>query len=241
MDNLTYIIYVTIILITIFFIILAITVFTSGRNTLQQCKPGQCVTNIFSGETDCSTLNFDPTFQVCNTQGQCDNNRTPCVIQDPKLGSSCPSFPGFTGLCTSGSPCGCTGRVYCPDFATVYFTQKTISESNFTNSGSSANLNVFIQEDSWTDDANFSRADLPLSTGIFGSTATNNVCSLSKSNLNQAFPAFTKTSGTTNQSCISGTLTLNSSDSLFYCMNFPLTCQSPQIPTRNLDGTFVCR
>jgi hypothetical protein len=230
---------------SIVLIVIAIIVFiivfisSSNQSSLQNCNAGQCVTNIFSGTTYCTTLQFDPSFQVCNTQNTCDNTRTPCVYQDQSVGTICPGDPNYTGICDPNlGSCSCINRVYCPDFATAYFVPTTLSESGFTNSGTTTDITVFVSKDTWTDDANFTRADLPLSTGLFGTSS--GVCGLGESVLNQVWPPFGTTTSSSNETCITGTLILNETDGLYYCAIFPLTCSTTTFPTRLKDGTFVC-
>lgn len=239
MENTTIVSLCSVILIVIALVVfLIVFISSSNNNNLLTCNTGQCVTNIFSGQTDCTTLTFNPLFQVCNTQGTCDNSRTQCVYQDPTLGTICPGDPNYTGLCAASEPCVCVNRVYCPDFATTYFVPTVVSESGFTNSGGAVDITVFVSQETWTDDANFTRADLPLSTGVFGSSS--GVCGLGASVLNQVWPPFGTTTGTTNETCTTGTLILNQTDNLYYCAIFPSVCTSPTFPTRLKDGTLVC-
>ncbi len=242
MENTTIVSLCSILLILISIIVFIIVFITSSnQSNLQTCNQGQCVTNIYSGQTDCTTLQFDPSFQVCNTKNTCDNTRTQCVYQEKTAGTICPGNSNYTGVCDASAtePCACTNRIFCPSFSSVYFVPTTISESGFSNSGGTTSVTVFVSKETWTDDANFTRADLPLSTGIFGTSS--GVCGLGKSVLNQVWPPLTTSPGTSNESCTTGTLILNQTDNLYYCAIFPLTCSTTTFPTRLKDGTFVCQ
>src|SRR5437764_1969228 len=78
---------VIVIIFAVFFAILAY----YYRNTpppvpaTQPCLPGQCPTNIFSGQKTCppdasTILQFNPAFETCNAPFTCNSDRTPFAV-----------------------------------------------------------------------------------------------------------------------------------------------------------------
>ena len=190
-----------------------------GKNK-QTCPVGTCSTNIYSGDKDCTTSQvYDSSYQVCNPANSCTDARTPCLYEKPENGTSCPGDLGYTGICSVPN-CKCVNRVYCPSYALVMFTPTNISISD-----NGPVITAYSQTQTYIDDSNTVRGDLPLSPGLPGTTKI--TCGISAGNLPAAWP----------QTCINGTFALNSSDGLYYCMNVPDNCKNP---VRKLDGTFTC-
>ena len=224
-----------------------------GQTQNSQCPAQNCATNIISGVRRCPTsttaVTFDSQEEVCNDVQGCTNPETRCVYTDPARGTSCPGDPNYSGLCnastsgagsTGSTDCKCLSRMYCPDFATVYFKQVIVPDSGTISPGSGNSsagttgdpgFTAFVQQTVWTDSTNRPRSDLPLSMGIFGSD-TNTTCSISESNLPRAFPL---------TGCIVGRYAIDSTSGNVFCMNVPstLTCPS-SLPKRLPTGTFVC-
>ena len=219
-----------------------------GQTQNSQCPAQNCATNIISGVRRCPTDNtviaFDSQEEVCNDVQGCTNPETRCVYTDPSRGTSCPGDPNYSGLCGSSagstgpngvSTCKCLSRMYCPDFATVYFKQVIVPDSGTITSGTTGaadpGFTAFVQQTVWTDSTNRPRSDLPLSTGIFG-TDTDTTCSISESNLPRAFPL---------TGCIVGRYAIDSTSGNVFCMNVPQTLNCPSsLPKRNANGTFAC-
>lgn len=181
-------------ILSIFTLIYIIYLNIATKNT-ETCPSGQCPTNIYSGVKQCDTI-LDPSFQACNTKNACDNPRTPCLYEDPNIGTSCPGDIGYTGVCKTDN-CKCLNRIYCPSFALTTFTPTTFTNPNIT---------VYVQNTTYTDDSNNQRSDLPLSPGISGTTTT--TCGISESNLANVWPS----------TCINGTFKKNELDGLYYCV-----------------------
>ena len=83
------------------------------------CAPGQCATNIYSGEKRCPNeqdivASIDPSIEVCNSPFACENILTPYAIQSD--GST-----SLTGLCDVDVQCKCVQRPRCASYITSYF------------------------------------------------------------------------------------------------------------------------
>lgn len=203
------------------------------------CGPGLCANDVYSGEKTCptssSSVSYNPGFQDCNPPTGCQpDSRAPCLYYDITQGTICPGDPNYNnGVCPQGissNNCKCTSRIYCPDFATVYFRQKTVTTPGVNEP--CTNLVTLVQETTWTDAANLPRNDLPLSPGSALSPEPT-FCGVKASNLQDIWPSST---------CLRGTLALNQEDNLYYCMNIPqnINCTLGQVPVRVSDGNFIC-
>lgn len=98
---------------------------TSDRRTTTTitCAPGQCETNIQSGQKTCPpedvSLVIDPAQSVCNSRFLCDNPLTPYALQSD--GST-----DISGVCeTIGGErveCPCLRTAQCPEYVLSAFT-----------------------------------------------------------------------------------------------------------------------
>lgn len=82
-----------------------------GTTVRFRCAPGQCVTNIFSGDKICPSdgnaiLTADPASEVCNSRFTCENILTPYAEQ---VDGSTDSF----GNCPDGVECRCFRKPRC--------------------------------------------------------------------------------------------------------------------------------
>jgi len=202
----------------------------------QLCGPGLCANNRFSGEKTCPTnserVPFNPSIQTCNPPGGCQSSsEAPCLYYDPTLGTVCPGDRNYSGgTCPSGtstSDCKCLSRVYCPNFATVYFVQKTVTTE------STPVFETLVQETTWRDAFGLPRNDIPLSPKSF-SDSTVISCGVQKAQLDNIWPSNT---------CLRGTLTYSERDDLYYCTYPPsdLNCPRGQIPVLKTDGSYACQ
>jgi hypothetical protein len=85
-----------------------------------QCPVGKCATSIFNGEKRClddesASVVYDPTFEVCNSRGACENKRTKYAVQED--GST-----NNTGVCPTNTRCRCLEKPRCPRDAIVTFS-----------------------------------------------------------------------------------------------------------------------
>jgi len=198
----------------------------------QPCAKGQCAIDIYTGVKTCPTdaqdvVRRDITSQVCGPALGCDpNSKAPCVFDDPTKGTICPGDKDYPQLSTKATKC--TGRRYCPDFATVYFD---IYDVNTFNAPSCGQFEALVQETIWRDATNLPRNDLPLQLGPVGLSIA--VCGITQQQRRLMWPS---------QTCLRGKLAKNKEDQLFYCMNVPeeTTCSARQIPERQSDGSFLC-
>jgi hypothetical protein len=83
------------------------------------CPPGQCGTDILSGQKICPEFDveiaIDPRTQVCNSRYVCDNLLTPYAV-----GSD--SATNINGVCPPGVECPCINHFQCADYITAAFT-----------------------------------------------------------------------------------------------------------------------
>lgn len=91
-----------------------------GTTVRFKCAPGQCVTNVSTGEKTCpkdpsTVLTTDPVYEVCNSRFTCENNRTPYAVQSDGSTNS-------QGLCESGVECRCLPDPQCADYIVSTFS-----------------------------------------------------------------------------------------------------------------------
>lgn len=90
----------------------------SGGGILVSCPPGQCATNIYSGEKRCppvtGTIVSDAQVEVCSSQFICDNPLLPYAVQSDQSTNQ-------QGICETGVTCRCLSQVQCPEYVTSYF------------------------------------------------------------------------------------------------------------------------
>lgn len=217
-----------IIVIMIIVIIITPQLFPSSSKLL--CPRGYCYNDIYSGEKTCPPdpngyVEYTPGIEVCNPPTGCNpSSDTPCTYYDSSLGTQCPGDTHYTGICPEGTDCRCLERVYCPDFAQVYFELVNVYNSGIPD------YKTFVQNTVWISPTNAPRNDLPLSLGLAGQTS-NLTCGLSEENLKLVWPYRT---------CIRGQFGINQADGLWYCMEPPFECGSGQYPIRHPDGTYHC-
>jgi hypothetical protein len=202
------------------------------------CGPGLCANDIYSGQKTCPSsaadvVPLDPTFETCNPPTGCTSDQAPCLYYDPTIGTVCPGQQNFMSSCPSGvsaQNCGCSSRIYCPNFATVYFVEKVVNSPDTTQL--CTNFVSLVQETVWTDATGLPRNDLPISPGP--STAQNFFCGVQGTQLNSIWPP---------NECLSGELIFNTVDNLYYCANVPqgLSCPSGELPFRQSNGEFICQ
>jgi hypothetical protein len=87
--------------------------------TVLQCAPGQCSTNIRTGVKNCptdsnDTMTIDPSNQVCNSPFTCENSVTPFALQSD--GSTNPD-----GVCQDNVVCKCLTAPQCAYYVTSIF------------------------------------------------------------------------------------------------------------------------
>jgi hypothetical protein len=203
------------------------------------CGPGLCADDIYSGQKTCpssatSVVPFDPSFETCNPPTGCTSSEAPCLYYDPTIGTVCPGNPNFSSSCPSGvtpQDCGCTSRIFCPNFAAVYFIENTVTSPGVTEL--CTNFTSLVQETVWRDATGLPRNDLPISPGPSSGT-TNLFCGVSQSQLGNVWPP---------NGCLRGTLILSLTDCLYYCASLPegFACGSDEIPVRQGNGDFVCQ
>jgi len=230
-----------------FFLIILFVVLTLFLNraefeppTKLPCAPGLCATNIFTGAKRCPSSDkgviiYDPSIEVCNPPGGCNNPRTPCVYYDITKGSSCPGIdPNYTGICPPGIPpeqCRCVGRLYCPDFASTYFESITVENGGTVGI---ENPTALVQKTVWyLPLINQPTNSQPLSPGAFGE-AGNFTCGVSTLNCSEVWPP---------TGCEQGEITYSERDELWYC-TFPpdnLRCRTPEVAVIEIDGNYTCK
>lgn len=93
-----------------------------------ECSPGQCATNIYSGQKRCpeqggSIISIAPT-EVCSSQYKCDNNQLPYSVQTD--GSSI-----LSTQCPDGINCRCVSTPMCANNVTSIF--ETVNGNPYTN------------------------------------------------------------------------------------------------------------
>lgn len=231
---------VLILIVLVVYIILAWNdLFPSGSQDF--CGPGLCANDIYSGQKTCPSsatgvVPVDSSFETCNPPLGCNSSEAPCLYYDPTIGTVCPGQPNFSSSCpagTSAQDCGCTSRVYCPNFATVYFTEQSVTS---VGAGDCTNLISLVQGTVWRDATGLPRNDQPISPGpVTGST--NFFCGVNENQLNDVWPPLSGTSG-----CLKGSLILNQVDGLYYCASLPpgFSCGPDEIPQRLSTGDFTC-
>jgi hypothetical protein len=99
------------------------TYFGEGQTkALLTCDPGECPTNIQTGEKRCSQntsspLQYDPIYEVCNPRNSCSAFQTPYALLPD--GST-----DISGQCaTNNKGCSCVNTLYTPSFVEVMFNQ----------------------------------------------------------------------------------------------------------------------
>jgi hypothetical protein len=137
-----------ILIIALFLIILVWTLilyFSRGNSSVatikayETCNPGECPTNIESGEKRCSTnpnlpLQYSPEFEVCNPPDSCTSSTTPYALQLD--GSS-----SFDDECGPNNPnCRCVKY-----FSTPSYTQVLFNSMNGTLYNSENNRTILTQ------------------------------------------------------------------------------------------------
>lgn len=115
------IIIISILLLLLFwaFIIFIIRRAPTPIQTVLQCAPGQCVTDVLTGVKTCPADNtdivtIDPTTQVCNSPFTCENTRTPYALQSD--GST-----NADGVCQPNVECNCVTKPQCGYYVTSIF------------------------------------------------------------------------------------------------------------------------
>lgn len=188
--------------------------------TKLKCPKGYCSNNIYDGHKLCPPtsdgyVEYSPGYETCNPSDGCRiDSSAPCTYSNPSQGTLCPGDKDYTGVCSD--QCPCLNRIYCPDFAQVYF--QLIPEG------------VFVQNTVWRSSDNAPRSDRPLSLGLIHQTGYK-TCGISTKNLSFLWP----------DQCLRGELIFNTADELWYCATPPFSCGSGQRPVRKLDGSFECR
>lgn len=91
-----------------------------GTTVRFKCAPGQCITNLFSGEKICpqdanAVLTTDPATEVCNSRFTCENTLTPYAEQID--GSTDP-----LGNCPEGVECRCLRKPRCGNHILTSFS-----------------------------------------------------------------------------------------------------------------------
>lgn len=119
----------TIIAITIIFILLLLVFFTytlyktpTSNTTYFQCPPGECSTNIITGNKKCpqnlsTSIIYDKGNEVCNSKHSCENKQTPYALLSDGSTST-------TGLCEKNTICKCLSKPQCSIDNLVLFTMK---------------------------------------------------------------------------------------------------------------------
>lgn len=132
-------------------------------SNILSCAPGQCITNIYTGEKQCpndssTVLDIDPLFQTCNSPFTCESNITPFALRSD---GSTNNF----GLCEENVECRCLMRAQCANHVTAYF--QTSNGNAFT--GLVSQPVVFDQVTSYVDqqDVFFSSSPLRLENPAF--------------------------------------------------------------------------
>lgn len=90
--------------------------------TIIPCNPGECPTNITTGQKRCPlsteiTLSIDPRTEVCNPPTACTNSRTPYAVNPD-------NSININGLCEDNEMCRCVNSEQiegCPFYAQVAF------------------------------------------------------------------------------------------------------------------------
>lgn len=216
--------------------IIIITPQLTPESTRRSCPRGYCSNNIYDGIKTCPPTNegfvqYEPGIEVCNPPNACNpRSQTPCTYTNSEAGSLCPGDREYTGICPEGSPdCRCLNRIYCPNFATVYFDSLIIPNSGIDPTNTTA-FRTFVQNTTWKSNSNTPRNDLPLSIGNFGQTGEKS-CGLSRGNLPLAWPP---------GECLRGQFGYNIDDDLWYCMDLPIICGKGTYPNRYVDGRAIC-
>jgi hypothetical protein len=97
---------------------------TPNDTVFQYCAPGQCPTNIKTGQKRCGApdqaLLRELENEVCNPPTACTNPQTPYAI------NSDGSY-NITGICDDDNICRCAATVSCPYFTEVLFTRTSPS------------------------------------------------------------------------------------------------------------------
>lgn len=159
------------------------------------CAPGQCPTNIYTGEKRCPQNNeifsYNPKYEVCNSKFTCENKLTPYALLSD--GST-----DEMGICETDTICRCLNKSQCATNNLVIF--------KFTNDG------IITQEDS-IPQGDYSKN--------LNKTTMNEYCNIKAYNLNRISPGSCYFSDISNISlqelqeclrfnpCLSGTIAFN--------------------------------
>lgn len=120
-----YIDYVIIAIILIFFLLVWIIILfyikkgITNDSVYLQCIPGECATNIYTGEKLCpenttDMILIDPSYQVCNSRYTCNNPITPFALNTDGSTNS-------NGVCENGQICRCLRTASCASDNLVLF------------------------------------------------------------------------------------------------------------------------
>ena len=85
-----------------------------NRTVEWTCNPGECPTNISTGEKDCTRSVYNPSLEVCSSPYECNNQALPyAVIAD--------NSTSINGMCDSNMQCRCVRISMCSQYTTAVF------------------------------------------------------------------------------------------------------------------------
>ena len=150
---------IILILLFIFYLVylFSITPRKSPTNVEVACAPGQCITNIYTGEKTCPssdniTFFVNPTREVCNSKYTCESSTTPFAVQSD--GST-----NADGICEPNVVCRCLQKPQCANYILTFF--EATGGNPFQ--GVTGTGTRFTQQYSYTDLAGFYQNEPPFS------------------------------------------------------------------------------
>lgn len=172
----------------------------------QNCPPGQCATNIYTGIKNCpatpaGTVSANLETEVCNSPYNCQNPETPYALQ-PDGGTN------SQGVCldTTATPCRCLSQARCPRYIATFFQVENgdAYDPNYSNQGL-----YFSQENSFVDPSGNIVQDPPFVL----SNPLNQLCQISSNQLDRTYPRLiplfsnlTTVETNSKQNCLGGIL-----------------------------------
>lgn len=197
------------------------------------CRNGECLTNVITGERNCSGILVEDLFNKCNPRRSCRQGH---LMYDPEIGSatSCP-------VEYSDEDCKCYEHEFCPDEVTTYFVNTPYSYyGRPINSQTPSTGFQFVMHNNYTHPMlpTVKIRDRPLAISR-PSGEHDGVCSIAAINVDLIWPV--EGYRQLNR-CISGRLVYR--NNRYLCKRHPdindMSCAEPERIIEKEDGTFSC-